>query len=143
MAPPVNAIAAYRQSRNDAGGVAPISRSRIIPPASAVANASTITPSRSRLPPIAAVAPSIANSSVPAISTANSSLLSLLLSTLSPARTLEIPGQTTTNPALPQPHVRRRTSPPAIEGQRTAPLGLSVAKHPLRRRVGRWQGAML
>src|ERR1700677_1325290 len=64
-----------------------ISRSRMIPPASAVANASTITPSRSRLPAVAAVAPSIANSSVPAMSTANSSLLSPLFITLARART--------------------------------------------------------
>src|SRR5664279_2818505 len=64
----------YRQSRKASGGTAPISKSRITPPANAVANDNTMIPSKSRWPVIAAVAPSTARRNVPARSTAESSL---------------------------------------------------------------------
>src|SRR5271156_1308792 len=79
MAPPMRAVAGYRQSRRDAGGMAPIRTSRIMPPTSAVANASTITPSRSRLAAPAARPPSTANRSVPAKSTESNSLESVFI----------------------------------------------------------------
>src|SRR5579872_270439 len=72
IAAPANAVAAYRQSFNEAGGTSPINKSRMMPPPSAVANANTIKPIKSRFPRTAATAPSIANISVPAISAANS-----------------------------------------------------------------------
>src|SRR5262249_37427868 len=62
----VNAVAAYRQFLIDSGGTAPMSKSLTTPPASAVENASTIIPSKSRSPRIAASAPSIPNKNVPA-----------------------------------------------------------------------------
>ena len=56
IAPASNAVTRYRQSLSAAGGTAPISTSRVMPPAFAAANDSTSTPKMSsrRLTPAAA-----------------------------------------------------------------------------------------
>src|SRR5215470_4748404 len=83
----VNAVAAYRQFLIDSGGTAPISKSLTTPPASAVENASTIIPSKSSLPRIAASAPSIPNKNVPAKSAASSTFAEAYFTPASPSFT--------------------------------------------------------
>src|SRR5260370_31941496 len=73
----------------DAGGTAPISRSRAMPPATAAAQATTSTPNRSRRRRTPRVAPLMANTKVAPRSIASNSIVSTLHRLQQPAEMAE------------------------------------------------------